>query len=98
EAAGLLTEHEIVAPAEFDCVVGDRATGGKEVPPGATFQGTRLQRQDRVPLADADSIPAIDPCAAQMAIGDLESERMDQVQDRPARRAEACNIACVLRD
>ena len=48
--------------------------------------------------SDIQQVPVVQPCAFELAVVDLESQRFHQMKRRACRRAGTCDVARVLRD
>ena len=96
-AAPLVPEDEAVAVLEPR--VPEPALGlGREEPEPPWGGVARAERRPVRVLVHVEGEPVVHARAPQVAVGDLEAQRMDQVQARPRERAHPAHVARVLGD
>src|SRR5690606_1937679 len=71
---------------------------GREQPQALRAKRTRAKGRPVGMLVDIKRTPVVHPGAAQVPVGDLESQWMNQMKTRARQRTHPTDIAGVLRD
>ena len=98
QTGGLLAEEDPAAVVKFRLAVVLRRLGRGE-PAVRGGLGVLFKEVGEVFVgADLDQMPVVQPRALDGAVGNVEAERLDEVQPRTGRGSGARDVAAILRD